>query len=85
VTRVNEHHVDTARLEDLIERDPVDAGGFHRHAGHTARRQPIGPAMEICGEGLEGAHGSRVPVGGYGDIVRVGTAIDARGIGVDAL
>jgi hypothetical protein len=41
--------------------------------------------MEIRREGLERAHGGRGPVGGNGDIMRVGAAIDARDIRVDAL
>jgi hypothetical protein len=41
--------------------------------------------MEIRREGVERAHWARVPVGRDGDIMRVGAAIDARGIRVDAL
>jgi hypothetical protein len=85
VTRVDEHDVDAARLEDLVEGDPVDAGGFHGDGGHAARGEPVGQTMEIGRERLERAHRGRVPVGGDGDIVRVGTAIDACGIRVQAL
>jgi hypothetical protein len=85
VPRVDEHHVEPAGLQDLVERDPVDPGGFHRDAGDAAGQQPVGEAVEIRGEGLERAHRGRVPVGGNGHVMHLGPAIDAGGIGVDAL
>ena len=85
VPRVDEHDVEPPRLQDLVQGDPVDARGFHRDGGHAARGQPVGQAMKIGREGRERAHGRRVPVRGDGDIVRVGAAVDARGIQVDAL
>jgi hypothetical protein len=85
VTRVDEDYVEAARLEDLVEGDPVDAGGFHGHGGHAARGEPVSEALEIRREGRERAHWGRVPVGGNGDVVRFGAAIDARGIRVHAL
>ena len=85
VPSVYEHHIDTSGLEDLVERDPVHTGGFHGRTGHAAHRQPVRQAMEIGREGPERTHGCRVPAGGDGDVVGVGAAIDARGVGVDAL
>ena len=85
VTSVHEHHVDAPCLENLVEGDPVDAGGFHGNGGHAASGEPVGQAMEIGRERLERAHRGRVPVGGDGDIMRVGAAIDAGGIRVQAL
>ena len=39
-----------ARLQDLVHRDPVDAGRFHGDARHATRRQPVGEAHQITGE-----------------------------------
>ena len=51
VARIDEDHLKAARLEDLEDGNPIDAGGFHRHVGDPAGRQPVGEAMEIAGEG----------------------------------
>ena len=69
VPRVDEDDVEAARLEDLVEGDPVDPGGFHRHGGDAAGREPVGEAMEIRREGLERAHGGCVTVRGDGDVL----------------
>jgi len=85
VTRVDKHHVEAPRFEDLVERDPVNPGGFHRYGGDAAGREPIGEAVELRREGLKRAHGGRVTVGGHGDIMLLGPAIDAGGRRGDAL
>ncbi len=36
VAGVHQAHLKAARLEDLVERDPVDAGRLHRHRGDAA-------------------------------------------------
>ena len=43
-------------LEDLIERNPIDAGRFHGHRSHTARHEPIRQLVEIFGEGWKHPH-----------------------------
>jgi len=85
VPRVDEHHVEAAGLEELVERNPIDARGFHRDAGDAAGQEPVGEAVQVRGERLERAHRGRVPVGGDGHVMRLGPAIDAGGIRVDAL
>ena len=50
VARVDEEDGEATRFEDLVDRNPVDARGFHRHAGHAARRERVGQAMEIARE-----------------------------------
>ena len=85
VPRVDEHHGEAAGREDLVQRDPVDPGGFHRHGGDAAGLEPVGEAVEVRGEGRERAHRGRIPVGGDGHVMHLGPAIDAGGIGGDAL
>jgi hypothetical protein len=41
--------------------------------------------VQIGGEGLERADGLGIPVGGHGDIMLLGTAVDACGVRLDAL
>jgi len=47
VPRIHQIHVDPARVEDLVERNPVDAGGLHRDGGHTTLLQPLHQPMQI--------------------------------------
>ena len=44
VPRVHEQDLEAARFEDLVDRDPIDAGRFHRHARHATRGEPVGEA-----------------------------------------
>ena len=64
VARVDEDHLEAARVEDLEDGNPVDAGRFHRHVRDAARRQPVGEAVEIAGEGRERLHRVGVAIGG---------------------
>src|SRR5205814_6958382 len=75
VPSIHEDYIDASGLEDLVERDPIDPGRFHGHAGHAALCEPVGQAMEIAREGPERPDGGRVPVGGDGNVVRRGAAI----------
>ena len=44
---VDETDGEPAGLKDLIERNPLDTGRFHRHGRHPAFRQPVGNGMQI--------------------------------------
>jgi hypothetical protein len=52
-------------LQQFIERDPIDAGGFHRHRIYRAGSQPLGQRFQILGEALELANRAFVPVRRY--------------------
>ncbi len=56
MTRVDEDHLEAAGVEDLEDRNPIDAGGLHRHVGDATGRQPVGEPLQIRGEGREGLH-----------------------------
>ena len=64
VPGVDEQHLDPPRLEDVVDRDPVDAGGFHGDAGDATRDEPVGEALEVRGEGPEGLDGEGSRSGG---------------------
>ena len=52
VARVDEQDLEAAGFEDLVDRDPVHPGGFHRDAGHPTGDQPVREAQQIAGERL---------------------------------
>ena len=80
VARIDEDHLEAAGLEDLEDRDPVHAGGFHRHVRDPTGTQPGGEPMQIPGKRRERAHGCRVAIGRHGDEVFCGPAIDPGGM-----
>ena len=84
VTGVDQQHFEAALLEDLVERDPVDPGRFHRYRLDPALRQPVRQPIKLGGEGAELAHRLRVAVGRDRHEVAVLSAIDPSRIGLDA-
>ena len=50
VTRVDQHHLEAMRLQNLMHRDPVHAGRLHRHRGYLALLEPVGQGMQVGGE-----------------------------------
>ena len=51
----------------VIERNPIDSGGFHGHCGDATTHQPFGHLLQIRREGRENAHGILIPVRRHGD------------------
>ena len=82
VASIDEDHLKAARVEDFEDGNPIDAGGFHRHMGDPARRQPIGEAMEITGKCRKGLHRRGVAIGRHRDKVFGCAAVDAGGVRV---
>jgi len=50
VIRIDQENFDTAGLQDLVHRNPVHAGGLHRHSANAAALEPIGKLVEISGK-----------------------------------
>jgi hypothetical protein len=84
VPGIDEVHLKPTRFEDLVDRDPVDPGRFHRDARHAAGREPVREPVEVGREGRERSHGHRIPIGRHGHEMFRGTTINARNMGVDA-
>ena len=85
VAGVDEEHLNAARFEDVVDRNPVDPGGLHRDAGDATGDEPIGEALEVGGEGPEALHRRGVPIGRDRHIVLAGAAVDAGDINLDAV
>ena len=85
VAGVDEQHLEATRFEDVVDRDPVDPGGFHGDAGDATGDEPVGEPLEVGGEGPEGSDGGGVPIGRDGHIVLGGATVDAGDIDLDAV
>ena len=85
MARVDEQDLEPARLEDVVDRDPVDAGGFHGDTGDATGTEPVGQALEVRREGPERLHGDRIPVGRDGDEMFRRATVDASDIDLQAL
>jgi hypothetical protein len=83
VPRVHELHDQPACLEDLVNRNPEDAGRFERHRRDATGHQPIGEPLEIRGEGAKRLHGMVVAIGRHHDDVRRAAAVNPCGVGID--
>ena len=53
VPRVHEEHLESAGLQDLEHRDPIDAGRFHGDGLDAATDQPLRQPVQVCSERLE--------------------------------
>ena len=82
VARVDQQHLEAARLQQFVQGDPVHARGFHRHDVDTAALEPIGQCVQIGGEARERAHRLIVAVRRHRHVVRGAADVDAGGIGV---
>jgi hypothetical protein len=56
LTRIDAHALQAAGLQQLEERNPVDAGRFHGYGGHATVQKPISQGIEGGGAGAEPAH-----------------------------
>ena len=83
VARVGHDHADATGLEDLIEGDPIDAGRLHRHGVDAAGHQPVGEAMQITREALEGPHRLGILLGRDGHDMELGADVDARRLRIE--
>jgi len=80
VPRVHQADLDPLALEDLVQGNPVDAGGLHRHGGDPALREPAGEGAQFLGEGPEAPDGPRVPIEGDAGVDLGGADVDAGGV-----
>jgi hypothetical protein len=83
VARIDQKHLEAAILQDLEDRDPVNAGRFHDDAGDATNLEPVGQPVQVGGKGPEAAHGFVCPVRSHGRHVHGGPNIDGCGMGMN--
>ena len=83
VVGVDQADVQSVGFQDLGDRDPVDAGGFHGDRGDAAGDQPAGEGVEVLGEAEEASDRVGITIGGNGHEELLGADVDAGGVGVD--
>ena len=85
VTRIDQNDLKPALLENLVGRDPIDPGGFHRDTGHAARFEPVRQIMQVLRECAERTH-RHVSAGRvHRSHVHLGSDVDGGGPDVDRL
>ncbi len=82
VARVDQQHGEAARLQQLEQRDPVHAGGFHGDGVDPAGLEPIGDGVKVDREAGKLAHRFLVSVRRHGHKMGRAADVDAGGIGV---
>jgi hypothetical protein len=80
VTGVDQTNLEPAGFQDLEERNPIDARGFHRDGTNAAGVEPVGDAMEILREGPESACRPIVSIIGNRDVNLGRADVDAGGV-----
>ena len=80
VARVDEADVQPRRLEDLEERDPIDAGGLHRDGGDATFLEPVAHGVQVLGEGGEGTHRAGARSGRNRDVDFARAEVNAGGV-----
>src|SRR5687768_18374967 len=53
---INKLHFKASLHQQLVKRNPVNSGGFHRHCLDPALLQPVRQSAQFSGEGSESAH-----------------------------
>ena len=69
VAGVDQIDLESAGVEDLVQRHPIDAGRLHRDRRHAALLEPVGQPMQVGRETLEPAHRIGVAIRSDGDVV----------------
>ena len=56
IAGVDKNNLQPVLLKDLKGRDPIDAGGFHRHRRDPTGFEPLRQIVQIMGEGPKSAY-----------------------------
>jgi hypothetical protein len=78
----DEATLEAACFQYLEQRNPVDAGGFHRHRFDAVLPQPVGQGVQVSGVSAEGAHELGVVRPRHADHDLVRTYVYASGVEV---
>ena len=83
VAGIDQVDLEAARLQDLIDGDPVHAGGLHHHGLDPAALEPVGHAVDGVSEAVEVAHALIIAISGHAGELAGGADINGRAIGID--
>jgi hypothetical protein len=70
MARVHPMDLETARFEDLIEWNPIDAGGLHGYRLYPTTLQPVDHPMQVSCKTLKPAHWFCISNRPHGDVMR---------------
>jgi hypothetical protein len=56
VSRVDEEDFEATCLKNLVDGNPINAGGLHRDGGDADLREPVRELMQLAGEASECPH-----------------------------
>ena len=82
MTRVDQQHRETARLEQFEQGNPVNAGRFHGDGVDFAGCEPVGNRIEVHRETGKFAHRRVVSIRRHGHKMGRAPNIDTGGVGV---
>jgi hypothetical protein len=80
VARVHQIDLKASRVEDLVQRDPIDAGRLHRDGGHAAVLEPVREPMQVRRETVKPADRVGISIRPDRDVMRAVADVDARGV-----
>ena len=83
VPGIDQRHREPTLFQDLVDRNPVDPGGFHDDRLDPALSEPVGQPMQIISEGIECSDRFGIPVRTDGRNVHPGADVDGRRVRVD--
>jgi hypothetical protein len=83
VTRIHKEDFETARLEDLEDRDPVHAGRFHCDGLDAEANEPVGHRVQIAAEAFECTDRLVVEIGAHGHDMECGSDVEPCGAVID--
>src|ERR1700759_5239787 len=84
VPGIDQHHLEATLLEDLVDRDPIDAGRFHGDRLHAAALEPVRQKLQVAGAGRKTAHRlGTVSIGRNGCYMHPRADVDRRRVWVD--
>ncbi len=81
---VHQENLEPPGFEQVVQRNPVHAGGLHGDGIDAVLLQPVGQGVQVGGAGAEGSRTSTqsVPEQGDSDDMEVAADVGASGVGV---